>query len=696
MNFQVTSKFQVERKVMKKRFLLILIGCLYMFVIAGCNKDNDGSGNKDSSIVPIEDGDIDDILDEEKKKPSDDNFRPTVDGEVRRISTTNPITFTSSIEIVPDRVEQSLKLDRQLQEELTNGGYTFDDPLVIQNPFNISPLTAVLLFETEEESTVRVTVKGNTDETDVVGNVDEHMTRLHRVPVIGLYADKENLVIIDLLDQDGQIRDTKEITITTEALADSMDNMVEVEKYTEPSAFGLIVVSGFNTPNPIAFDTEGNIRWYLTERYASYGYFPLSNGRFLVMAEDILIPTYEKPHAQEMYEMDLLGRVHQIYYVKNGAHHEVIEKTPGGNLLIASNSIDDHVEDVVVEMDRETGETVKYFDIRDVLGQAYVDMIDWAHINTVSYVEEDDSVVLCPRNIHSGVKVNWTTDELMWILGDPQFWEGTPYEDFVLQPEGDIVWHYQPHTIYQLEEDLDGDPDTIHVMMFDNHWHGTRKIDFFDDLPYSYVTIYDINEETMTVSQSKLYEGLKSKVTSNYRFDSDAGRVFFMGGWLDYETEDGKNGMIYEYDYDTTQVLNQYSLRERFYRGYELEADFNSCAFPMEVGENYAKGILRVASINKDSEGVPSETIGDEVDLFISQQILYLGANDHQISHIEFIGNDNSYMLDLSHTEDVGQKYTEVYYYIMAPLTNLDKDEYKLVVTFEGTRYDTGETITIQ
>ena len=184
-------------------------------------------------------------------------------------------------------------------------------------------------------------------------------------------------------------------------------------------------------------------------------------------------------------------------------------------------------------------------------------------------------------------------------IRDPQFWEGTPYEDMILQPEGDIVWHYQPHTIYQLEEDLDGNPDTIHVMMFDNHWHGTRKIDFFDDLPYSYVTIYDINEETKTVSQSKLYEGIKSKVTSNYRFDSDAGRVFFMGGWLEHETEDGKNGMIYEYDYESTEVLNQYSLKERFYRGYELIPDINTTSFPMDEKDNYAKGVLRVASLIK-------------------------------------------------------------------------------------------------
>ena len=67
------------------------------------------------------------------------------------------------------------------------------------------------------------------------------------------------------------------------------------------------------------------------------------------------------------------------------------------------------------------------------------------------------------------VKLNWTTKEIQWILCDPRFWEGTEYEKYVLQPEGDFVYQFQQHTAYQLETDLDGDDQTIEVSMFDNH-----------------------------------------------------------------------------------------------------------------------------------------------------------------------------------------------------------------------------------
>ena len=61
-----------------------------------------------------------------------------------------------------------------------------------------------------------------------------------------------------------------------------------------------------------------------------------------------------------MYETDYLGRVYQIYYVKNGLHHEIIEKEEGGNLLVATSSLEDeHFEETIQEISRESGQPVK-------------------------------------------------------------------------------------------------------------------------------------------------------------------------------------------------------------------------------------------------------------------------------------------------------------------------------------------------
>jgi len=691
---------------MKK--LIKIIGAIILAAILaglwGCSKK--ASPNNSVSPVPTEQADKDaassedsepaDADDEEsitRLKPDQKNQSDVESGTVL-ISNNNPYSFTSTIPLEDDAVSISSRLDGQIEDLLRNEAFSFDDPMIILNPFGNSPLTALVLFKTDNECSVRVTVKGNSPETDVTGLIDAAI--YHRVPVIGLYPDKNNTVVLELIDKDGKISATKSISIQTDPLPKSMQDLVKVVKYTKASAYGMLEVSGFGNPRPFAFDTEGNIRWYLSEEYASYGYFPLSNNRFIVMDKNVMIPTYEKPHAQQLYEMDYLGRVHQIYFVKNGAHHEIIEKTPGGNLLVASNSINGHVEDMIQEIDRKTGEIVKSLDMREIFTGSYVDMVDWAHVNSVQYIEEDNSLVLSPRNVHSAIKVDWSSNELKWIICDPRFWEGTAYEDKVLKPVGDIIWNYQQHTAYQLAEDLDNNPDTIHIMLFDNHWHGTRKIKFYDKLKSSFVSLFTINEKDMTVSQPHIYEGIKSKITSNYRFDYEAKRVFFMGGYLAEETADGQNGMIYEFDYDTEEILNQYSTKNTFYRAYEFVPDFNSCASPLVPDDNYFKGTLSAAVFNENAQPVPDKLLTEGVSLSIIQQILHVETNDHKVSHIEFIGSKGGYMLDLSYTGSGESKYRKLKYKLLAPFSNLPPDDYTVVLTYEGGRYNTGHTISIR
>lgn len=676
----------------KKIITLAFVCVVGLTFLGGCKKVTNENENT-TDITPTE-GTNKEVLGEEVEEEDDDSFLPSPKFTTEIVSNKNKHTYTSTIDVNEDRVMSSYNIDQQLQQELENGGYTLEEPFIVLNPFQNSPLTAMVLFESQNEYAVRVTVHGNTDKTDVVGYVDKGTK--HRVPIIGLYPDKENDVTIDLLDSNNKVVNTTTIKIQTDKLPANMENSVKVEQYTKTSAYGLLEVSGFGTKYPFAFDEEGNIRWYLEESFASYGYFPLSNDHFIVMDRDVMVQTYEKPHAQQLYEMDYLGRVSQIYFVEKGAHHEIIEMKPGGNLLVLTNSIDEHVEDVVEEIDRNTGAIVKSLDMREIFGDTYVDRLDWAHLNAASYSEKDNTVLLSPRNIHSGIKVDWSTNELIWILANPKVFEGTPFENKVLQPDGDIIWHYQPHSIYEISEDLDNDPNTIHIMMFDNHWDKARKVNFFDKLESSYVSLYTINEDTMKVTQPHIYEGIKSKITSNFLFNQEERRVFFMGGYLAKETKDERNGMIYEYDYDTEEVINQYSLRNTFYRAYEFEPNFNTSAVPLEIADNYFKGTLRALTLDENTATVPSEILEKGVNLSITNQLLYIKAKDHKVSKIELIGNNSSYSLDMSYTKEGEKKYHVLNYNLVVPFSNLVPDEYKVVVTFEKVRYNTGETITIQ
>ncbi len=66
-------------------------------------------------------------------------------------------------------VDTSWQIDQQIEAEVQSGAYTFEEPEVIMDPYQISPLTGVAVFQTDEEYRVRVTVKGKTKEADITG-----------------------------------------------------------------------------------------------------------------------------------------------------------------------------------------------------------------------------------------------------------------------------------------------------------------------------------------------------------------------------------------------------------------------------------------------------------------------------------------------------------------------------------------------
>lgn len=603
---------------------------------------------------------------------------------------------STNIEKESSLVEKTQAIDADIQACLDSNHYTWDNPMVITNPYLNSPLTALILFNTEEKTGVKVTVKGKNNLYNISNEI-HGQTTVHRVPVIGLYADYKNTVLLELTDADNNIIASKEIIIQTDSLPESLDNMVKVEKHTVKSAYDLTLITGQSCTNPFAYDETGEIRWVITEKGGSNGVFPLSNGRFIYQTGDYLVPSHEKPHPSNLYEMDYLGRAYRQYFVEQGVHHDVSEKTPNGNLLVITNSNQNYVEDVVMELDRKTGKVIKKLDLKDVLGDYFRNQTDWVHTNTISYDEESDTVLLSPRNTHSAIKVNWSTGELVWILGNPEIWEGSGLENKVLKPSGDILWHYQQHAVYEINP-TDGKDNLDYYIMFDNHWNTARKVDCFDHRKDSYTLIYSVDEENFTVSQEKIYTGLKSKITSNSTYDVANNRVFAMSGNLK-ESQDGYWGMNYEYDYKTGEILNQYRIKDRFYRGYHMVYNYEDMAQPFELYDNYIGGNLAAPKNITEQLSkytIPDTQINNNIHFKIQDTILYMHANDHAVKQVIFIGQENCYIYDKSYITLYDDSYLSYSYYTPIPLGEMNPDTYAITLIYnDNVYYDTGKTFTI-
>lgn len=633
----------------------------------------------------------------------------------------------------------SLAKDCFIEKTLKSGVYTLNNLLVLHNPYGLAPLTALALFYTKKPYMVRATVQGDTKEDDVVSTTN--FAYYHRVPIFGLYPHRENQVLLEIINQKDKVIKKIALKITTQDLPDHIEEMVEVKKKTETSAFNLTFVYGGDTLYPYAFDNSGVIRYYLKRTPKAYGLFPMSKGIFLFSENNISVPTYSNPHATQALEMDLFGRIYNVLHVKKGLHHDAQEMEPGGNIIAAASSLEGYNEDAVIEIDRKTGKVVKELDLGDIItDDTYKDTVDWAHINTVSYDEKNHSVLVCLRNLHTVINIDWDNLTLKWMIGDPTFWEETSMKDFLLRPVGDVSWFYQAHAAYMLTGDIDGNPDTKHMIIYDNHWDKRRPAKNFDGDINSYVKIYTLNEKQGTVELNKSFPSWKSKIRSNGIYVEDKNRLFVMSGYLE-PPMDEMEGLIYEYDFKSGELLNHYATVNSFYRAYEFWPDYSELSKPMPLYKDYILGELyepvRVETPDLEDALLQPESQADEkverarkrvrkelrqkmykqenkkkkkteieaereknianVSMYISENYLYLRAMDHLVSHVYFVGKEYTFMQDYSMTtQKAPSLFASSVYYIAIPLAPLEKDQYEIYIKCFDQLYYTEKYIEIK
>ena len=600
------------------------------------------------------------------------------------------------------RVFQAERIDETLEWCLDSGKYTEKRMLLVRDPFQTAPLTAVLLFVTEVPCSVKVTL-----DSGEVFQEETEITKRHRVAIYGLHPAQQNEVHVELRQGDAVIY-KKDILVQTGELPKELCDSVIVKKQSETQS-PLTLVFGGDTKYAYAFDSEGEVRYYLKQRTRSYGLYPLSQGHFLFLSKKVLAPSYGNPHSILAAEMDFLGRVYREYIVPEGIHHDGCEMTPGGNLLTVSSSMNMYVEDAVIEIDRETGKVVKKLCLFDVLSDhPYLDYFDWAHINTVSYQAEEHSILISARNLHSVLKIDWKTNELLWIFCDTEFWKGTKYENKVLSPKGDTPFCYQSHAAYFLDGYHSG--DVKRLIIYDNHWQKRRPVASFDKDKKSYVRIYEIDEKKKTVEHLKSYGTEKSTIRSNGVVVGNS--VFSMSGAL-RKTVENCGGKITEFDSMTGREKNVYLTKTTFYRGYSFFADFHALCEPMEKRD---EGLL---GVKPEALYCPEETlkkvkwkpcccerffpIQDEkrrelarIHMDLYENTLLVNGKEHQVQKIFFRGKKHIYEKDYSETfQRLPHLFGEFCYSLAVSTDNLKKDAYWIYIQCGNQIYRTTNRIRV-
>lgn len=579
------------------------------------------------------------------------------------------------------------KMIRELQEKYR---FSFDSMLIIRNPYEKAPLCALLVFETEQPCLVRVTVKGKEKGCQFT-HTTEQPAKFHRVPVVGLYQGWENKVRVELLDAEGQRIRKKNVTIPTVRMPETVDGVVKATTSSVDTAMPFTFVTGGIGGNTYAFDRCGEIRYFMSRVPRQYGVYPQEDGRFLFPEKYINEPTYINPHANVMFDMDVLGRVRETYYVDGGLHHWVVPVpgTDGRIVLGAGSSMKVRMEDAIVRYNRDTGEIEETYDLGDMFFPAIESRYDWAHLNRI-WCTDAEHVIVSMRNCHTVAKLHLPTKSVVWILAHPGIYEGTNLEEKVLNIEGSDFEHfYQQHAVEVVElagsEASKTKDGVLQVMLFDNHCTTKMEVPWFDGKEESYVCFYEIDEKNFTVRMVKRFACPLSPTRCNGWYDARKHRVFAMAGAAN-SVEDCDAARVMEWDFETEELVSDYEVYRGYFRAYPFELTDPKLDLEAEIPERYRRGelaapVLKTELSKRDFSGPvleePKEEEEGGIYLVYLDNLLLIRAQDHAVAKVYMVG-ETVWERDYTMTHQTNEVFAQKFYHVAIPMDRLPAGRYQV------------------
>lgn len=610
--------------------------------------------------------------------------------------------------------ESLITYQSNLEEKFKIDGYTIDNPNIILDPYDASPLTALVLFETNDEVEPTITIVGKDELTTYT--YKSKKSNKHYLPIYGLYADYENTIIIEY----GDIR--KEFTIKTNPLPDNFILPTSIKADKEKLSNDLYFFTPSSRGYTCAYDTNGDVRWYLTN-YAIWNINKLKNGHMLVSTERLINAPY---YMTRLYEIDMFGKIYNEYSLEGGYHHDYYEM-PNGNLLVASdnfNSDEGTVEDYIVEIDRQNGNIVKKFDLKSILNMEdgkseNWSSYDWFHNNAVWYDDKTNSITLSGRHQDAVINISYETGNLNWIIGDSTNWS-SEYQKYFFKPVGDnFEWQWSQHAAMITPKG--------YVFLFDN---GNNKSKIKENYvsaenSYSRGVMYKIDTNNMTIEQ--IYEYGKergSEFYSPYISDVDyldENHYIIHSGGIVYV--DGKNsnqpaglGGADKLVSDTVEILNDEIIFEIVLptNNYRVEKMNFYDNVSYELGSAKRLGSLGTTKITKVKKGfiLNSKKINEEYnshnisfnleeDRLVFNGLFKKGTNVNIILYKDM--SLNIYKVPISKkpytalcvdifTEEENEKGITVTKYINKEGL---KGKYKIYLEIDGTVYNTNKYINI-
>ena len=452
---------------------------------------------------------------------------------------------------------------------------------VVANPYEIAPLTALISLETNKACSVSYMVQG----IDPIGQQFKEQKLSHKIPILGLYPDTLNEILLTISFEDEIKKET--IKIKTQKLQDKFPD-IKIDKLDRDRMITGLHACDIHYANhgkfnsiPMIFDDKGIIRWYLDLSFNGKMIGPfqrLKNGNIGVVARHTI------------FEFDMLGKeLNRINLDQNyGMHHDLVEM-PNGDFLLPVGKRDAFINldgekvwsdsDCLILFDRNSSKIIKEWDVAKYLDVTRNDINvirknDWFHMNALVFDERDSSLLISGKN-QGLIKVTWE-DELSWILAPKQNWgksgrlsNGPETKPYLLTAIDKNEKPYSSDIQLGVKSASDFDfswgqhsPSLLkngNIMVFDN---GAIR-NYSNGPTYSRAVEYKIDEENKSVQQIWEYgknrgAEFHSAIVSDVDFLDESDHVLITSGFI--LTGDTHSGKIVEVDYKTGKEVFEATL----------------------------------------------------------------------------------------------------------------------------------------
>lgn len=348
--------------------------------------------------------------------------------------------------------EEQKKVAEKLEEKKESQDYNLNNMLIEYNPFGTNTQSLYVYFKTDAAVKVSYAIHVKDDSiSDFSRDVyqDEEYQTEHEFQVIGLIPDTENTITFYVTNEDGSTN-TKEIVYEMGSLygEEKVQLDTDMKQSADQLEDGLYVILGNDSSSMdfmYYYDNSGVLR----------GEVPLLGYRsHRLLFDDNSM--YYSISEKKMAQVNRLGQVTKVYNLGDySLHHDYVFDENGNMLILATDTTQDSVEDIVLKLDVNSGEVTEVLDLEDLFGdykktcvKNSSDELDWMHINTIQYMG-NGSVLLSSRETSTIIKVDNLYDEpsISYMIGEKDFWEDTSYVSCVLNKKGKFTIQGGQHTI---------------------------------------------------------------------------------------------------------------------------------------------------------------------------------------------------------------------------------------------------------